>query len=49
MKLVYRLTYSNGFERNTIVKGETLINILNDILDTWKKLGITANLVDVER
>lgn len=47
-KLIYKLTYPDGFSRLTEVRANIPIDALNKVKDAWKNMGIQADLVNIE-
>ena len=45
-KLVYKLTYPDGFERITEVKATITVDSLAKVTEAWKHLNIKYELVD---
>lgn len=47
-KMIYVLTYPDGFQRRTEVRASIPVDTLNKVMDAWKNLGITANLEEIK-
>ena len=47
-KMIYVLTYPDGFTRRTEVRASIPVDTLNKVMDAWKNLGITANLEEIK-
>lgn len=47
-KLIYKLTYPDGFTRRTEVRASIPVDALNKVLDAWKNLGIKADLEEIK-
>lgn len=47
-KMIYLLTYPDGFTRRTEVRASIPVDTLNKVMDAWKNLGITANLEEIK-
>lgn len=47
-KMIYLLTYPDGFQRRTEVRASIPVDTLNKVMDAWKNLGITANLEEIK-
>ena len=45
-KLVYKLTYPDGFERTTEVKATITVDSLAKVTEAWEHLNIKYELVD---
>ena len=45
-KLVYKLTYHDGFERITEVKATITVDSLVKVIEAWEHLNIKYELVD---
>lgn len=45
-KLVYKLTYPDGFERITEVKATIHVDALTKVTEAWERLNIKYELVD---
>lgn len=47
-KLIYKLTYPDGFSRFTEVRADIPVDALNKVHDAWNNMGIQADLVNIE-
>ena len=47
-KMIYVLTYPDGFQRRTEVRASIPVDTLNKVMDAWKNLGIKADLEVIE-
>ena len=47
-KLIYKLTYPDGFTRLTEVRANIPVDTLKKVQDAWKNLNIQADLVNIE-
>lgn len=47
-KLIYLLTYPDGFQRTTEVRASIPVDTLNKVMDAWKNLGIKADLEEIK-
>lgn len=47
-KLIYLLTYPDGFKRRTEVRASIPVDTLNKVMDAWKNLGIKADLEEIK-
>ena len=47
-KLIFRLTYPDGFSRLTEVRADIPVDALNKVKDAWNNMGIKADLVNIE-
>lgn len=47
-KLIYLLTYPDGFQRRTEVRVSIPVDTLNKVMDAWKNLGIKADLEEIK-
>lgn len=47
-KLIYLLTYPDGFQRRTEVRTNIPVDTLNKVMDAWKNLGIKADLEEIK-
>ncbi len=45
-KLVYKLTYPDGYERITEVKATIPVDALAKVTESWERLNIKYELVD---
>lgn len=48
-KLVYKLTYPDGFERITEVKATITVDSLAKVTEAWEHLNIKYELVDFKQ
>lgn len=47
-KLIYLLTYPDGFQRRSEVRASIPVDTLNKVMDAWKNLGIKADLEEIK-
>lgn len=47
-KLIYKLTYPDGFSRLTEVKADIPVDTLVKVQDAWKNMNIQADLVNIK-
>lgn len=47
-KLIYVLTYPDGFTRRTEVRASIPVDTLNKVIDAWKNLCIKADLEEIK-
>lgn len=45
-KLIYKLTYPDGFERITEVKATIPVDAVAKVIETWEHLNIKFELLD---